>query len=360
MNADETDLRWSDPRESAESAFIRVQFFVYVNGFVANSWLKLRESRAMPTRRTLHTIFAAVALAGAGVATAQWYGGDPDGDERRGVPNWENDARFKDDVFTFVRIEYDSGYGGRRGGYGRGRGGMEGGGLFRDVMGQYGGGYGGRYGGGGWGRGGRWATDFPDSDLNFSFRLQQLTTIKVNPQPIHMRLTDEKLYDYPFIYMIEPGALQFSEDEVKALRRYLLRGGFLMVDDFWGDFEWENFYREIKRVFPDREPEEVPLDHEIFHCVYRLKEKPQVPSIHQAMAGRAQGITYEFHGGDSETVHYRAIYDDKGRMMAFICHNTDLGDGWEREGEEEWYFHEFSEKKAYPMGINIVVYAMSH
>ena len=176
-----------------------------------------------------------------------------------------------------------------------------------------------------------------------------------------MRLTDERVYDYPFLYMIEPGMLSFSEEEVVALRRYLLNGGFLMVDDFWGDWEWENFYRQIKRVFPEREPEELDIDHEIFRCVYRLKEKPQVPNIRAALEGREEGITWEYgHGGNTREVHFRAIFDDKRRMMAIICHNTDLGDGWEREGEEQWYFHEFSEKKAYPMGINIVTYAMSH
>jgi hypothetical protein len=245
-------------------------------------------------------------------------------DDRAGVPTWAVDEKFKNDVFTFVRVEYDS-YGGRRGW------------------------------GGGWSR---WATDFPDSDLNFSFRLQQLTALKVNPDPITLRLTDERIYDYPFLYMIEPGALLFSDDEVTALRRYLLNGGFLMVDDFWGDDEWQNFYEQIKRVFPDREPEELPLEHEIFHNVYRLKERPQVPSIH---AWLGSGETYEWrHGGDSRTVHYKALFDDKNRMMSIICHNTDLGDGWEREGENAAYFHEFSEKKSYPMGINIVTYAMTH
>jgi hypothetical protein len=203
-------------------------------------------------------------------------------------------------------------------------------------------------------------TDWPDSDLNFSFRLQQLTALKVNPKPISMRLTDERLFDYPFLYMIEPGALLFSEEEVTALRRYLLNGGFLMVDDFWGDAEWQNFYEQIKRVFPDREPEELPLDHKIFQCVYRLKEKPQVPSIH-SWEGPGSTVTWEWgHVGDTRTVHYKGIKDDKGRMMAIICHNTDLGDGWEREGEDAAYFHEFSEKKSYPMGINIVTYAMTH
>jgi hypothetical protein len=254
-------------------------------------------------------------------------------DDRAGVPNWKTDERFPHDVFTFVRVEYDSG--------GRGR-------------------YGGGRRWGGWGGWGGWATDWPDSDLNFSFRLQQLTALKVNPEPISLRLTDERLFDYPFLYMIEPGRLLFSDEEVAALRRYLLNGGFLMVDDFWGDSAWENFHEQIRRVFPDREPMELPLDHEIFRCVYRLKEKPQVPSIH-SWEGPGSNVTWEpYHDGDSRTVHYKGIFDDKGRMMAIICHNTDLGDGWEREGEDVDYFHEFSEKKSYPMGINIVTYAMTH
>jgi hypothetical protein len=110
----------------------------------------------------------------------------------------------------------------------------------------------------------------------------------------------------------------------------------------------------MERVFPDRSAEEVPLSHEIFHCVYDLQEKPQIPSINVAAAGR----TYERR--DARIPHYKAFYDDDGRMVAFICHNTDLGDGWEREGVAEWYFREFSEKKAYPLGINIVTYAMTH
>ncbi len=252
------------------------------------------------------------------------WGGDP----RHGVATWEADATFPSDVFTFVRIRYRSWDGGD-----------------------------------GWGRGGRWSIDYPDSDLNFSFRLQQLTSLKVEPDPLdkYIELTDDKLFDHPFIYIVEPGALVFTEDEVVALRKYLLNGGFLMVDDFWGEDQWQNFYREIKRVFPDREPEELPLSHPIFHIVYDLKEKPQIPSIGSAMGGRSRGITWERGwGGGAREVHYKGIFDDKRRMMAIICHNTDLGDGWEREGEDPWYFHEFSEKSAYPLGINIVFYAMTH
>ena len=116
-----------------------------------------------------------------------------------------------------------------------------------------------------------------------------------------------------------------------------------------------------QHVFPEDQydPQELPLDHEIFRCVYRLKEKPQVPSIHTwewPGARRGSGPRRQ----TPQTVHYLGIKDDKGRLMAIICHNTDLGDGWEREGENEEYFHEFSEKKSYPMGINIVTYAMTH
>jgi len=166
------------------------------------------------TRRRLFLAAVASLLAGMGALAlaqpewpGQWRFRSPlDGlpTDRNGVPDWKIDERFKDDVFTFVRIQYSS--------YrGRGR----------------------------WGRGGGdWTTDWPDSDLNFSYRLQQLTSLKVNPVPITLKLTDEALFDYPFIYIIEPGALVFSEEEVVALRRYLDNGGFLMVDDFWGDDQY--------------------------------------------------------------------------------------------------------------------------
>lgn len=283
------------------------------------------------TRARWTILLGALAVATTVTLAQRYY----DRVDRRDVPDWELDKEFSQDAFTFVRIRYSSGYGGRRGGRGYDRG------------------FYGRGGGG-------WATDYPDSDLNFSYRLHQLTSMKVNPDGLVLELTDPELVNYPFIYLLEPGRLVFDDAEVEALRSYLLNGGFLMVDDFWGEAQWENFYYEIKRVFPDREPVELPLSHPIFHAVFDLKEKPQIPSINAALYGRSQGITWEDHGPGSETPHYRAIYDDKGRMMVIICHNTDLGDGWEREGEDEWYFHEFSEKKAYPLGINIVFYAMTH
>jgi hypothetical protein len=185
-----------------------------------------------------------------------------------------------------------------------------------------------------------------------------MTSLKVDPAGKVLEITDPALFHYPWIYIVEPGYLLFTEQEVAILRKYLLNGGFLMVDDFWGEREWLNFYRQIKRVFPDREPVDLPLEHPVFHCVFDLKEKPQIPSIPWGIESQYTGVTWE--RPDAREVHIRGISDDLGRLMVIICHNTDLGDGWEREGENEYYFHEFSEKKAYPLGINIVFYAMTH
>lgn len=258
------------------------------------------------------------------LAQRSYWGGtiDARSADRQGVPRWEIDREFVDDTFTFVRVKYNS-----------------------------------------YSRRGGWYVDFPDSDLNFSLRLQQLTSLKVSPDPITLELTDPRLFDYPFLYLIEPGGITLSEPEVVALRRYLNNGGFLMVDDFWGDDEYASLEHALKRVFPNRRAEEVPLSHEIFHCVYDLKEKPQVPSVEHARRRRPDGSfqTWEYRpGSDTSRAIYRAITDDNERIMVFICHNTDLGDGWEREGDNKTYFEEFSVKKAYPMGINIVTYAMTH
>ena len=275
----------------------------------------------MTSRRTW--MFAAVATLVAGsIALAQFRGGGfrrgrGPTNERYGVPEWTNPVGFEKDVFTFARIQYDSAYGG-------------------------------------WRRGGGWTTDYRDADLNLSFRLQQLSALKVDPEGKVVRITDPELFSYPFVYIVEPGGLYFSEEEVTILRRYLLCGGFLMVDDFWGVAEYENFYEQIKRVFPEREPVELPADHQIFHCVFDLKEKPQIPGVRAFESG------YTYERPDAKVVEYKGIFDDKGRMMAIICHNTDLGDGWEEEATNPDYFKEFSEKYAYPLAVNIIVYAMTH
>jgi len=290
----------------------------------------LATARTQPWVLALAVAFITLAMLSENAALAQYrYPKTAREVPAEGVetPVWNVDPSFKKDVFTFVRIRYHH----------NGRPPRS------------------RYSGAGY-----WSIDFPDSDLNFSYRLQQMTSLKVDPNCRVLEITDPELFDYPWIYIVEPGGLAFTEEEVPILRRYLLSGGFLMVDDFWGEYEWENFYNEIKKVFPEpeREPEELPLTHEIFNCVFRIPEKYQIPAIDVGVQSQYTGITWE--RPDAKEVHYKGIYDDKGRMMVIICHNTDLGDGWEREGENEYYFREFSEKKAYPLGINIVFYAMTH
>jgi hypothetical protein len=242
-----------------------------------------------------------------------------------GSPTWVNPPAFDKDTFTFVRV--------RRGNAGDGR------------------------------RRGNWATDTPDSDLNLSYRLQQMTSLKVNPDGRFLRLTDPDLADYPFIYMVEPGSLYLTDEEISALRKYLNNGGFLMLDDFWGDSEWRNAEQVLKKVLPDRSFTDLPLDHPVYHCVFEIKAKYQVPNVGMGEQSEfdPEHRTWEWgHDGDVRTVHHRAIQDDKGRMMVIATHNTDNGDGWEREGESDYYFHNFSEKVAYPLGINIIFYAMTH
>lgn len=250
----------------------------------------------------------------------RWRGRRRDPNDRGGVPLWKNEEADPGDVFTFVRIQWSQGGGDT----GRRR------------------------------RGYKWDTDYPDADLNLSYRLQQLTAIKTDPNGKILRLTDKDLFKYPFIYIIEPGSMVLSEEEVVALRSYLERGGFLMVDDFWGEAEWENFAFEMKRVFPNRPIEDIPLDHEIFNIVYKIKKKPLIPSVHAYQNGNWT------ERWDAKEPHYRCVKDDSGRLMTVICHNTDLGDGWEQEGTDSGYFEEYSEPYAYPLGINIVTYAMTH
>jgi len=203
----------------------------------------------------------------------------------------------------------------------------------------------------------RWDNDYPDGDWNFSFRLQQLTSLEVAPDGKVLRLTDPELFNYPFIYMAGVQWMRLTPAEQAALRRYLLNGGFVMMDDFWSPEAWANVLGEMRGVLPDQEPVELSLDHEIFHIVYDLKELPQVVDIRTWR----DGYTFEYRHGRSdgdESPHFWAYFDDRGRMVALLCHNNDIGDGWEREGEDKEYFHQFSERQSYPMGVNIVIYAM--
>jgi hypothetical protein len=235
------------------------------------------------------------------------------------TPVWTNPPGFEQDAFTFVRIKRERS--------------------------------------GGWG--GDWSTDTPDSDLNLSFRLQQTTSLAVDPNGLFLRLTDKDLANRPFIYMVEPGSLYLGDEEAAALRKYLLNGGFLMLDDFWGEQEWAGMAGELKKVFPDREFTELPLSHPLYRCVFQIKAKNQVPNVNLGTQSQYNGgVTWE--RWDAREVHHRVIFDDHGRIMVIATHNTDNGDGWEWEGDNAYYFEHFSEKTAYPLAINIIFYAMTH
>jgi hypothetical protein len=238
--------------------------------------------------------------------------------------------------FTFVRVEYDS-----EGGYGE---------AYYDYDGRF------------WLR---WQTDYPEAERNFLYRIGQLTTIKANPEPISLRLTDPRLDDYPFIYMCDVGWQRLSRAEVRALRRYLIRGGFLWVDDFWGTAEWRNFERNMREVFPEYDWRRIPNDHPILNIVFPLDECPQVPAkifwdswresfdhpdVHRQPAGGLRGV---------RTVNFMGLFNKAGRLMVVATHNTDIGDGWERETEHAEFFKEFS-VKSFAMGINILAYALTH
>jgi hypothetical protein len=209
-----------------------------------------------------------------------------------------------------------------------------------------------------------WWTDYPNADHNFSVRLAELTRIYVKdwhttPNFVVVSLEDPLLHRCPILFMEDVGTLQFSEEEVRNLREFFLKGGFLWVDDFWGSAAWNYWSREIARVLsPGEYPIfDIPLDHPIMHSLYDVKEFPQIPSIN-FWSNQSYHQTSE-RGSDSAQVHFRGIQDSHGRLMVLMTHNTDIADAWEREGEDHQYFDLFS-PRGYAVGVNVVVYAMTH
>ena len=195
-------------------------------------------------------------------------------------------------------------------------------------------------------------------------RLSQLTRtpIRTTPQerPDHLivQLTDDEIFQCPFIFMSDVGTMALDSDEAERLRKYLTRGGFLWVDDFWGEYAWDNWVREISKALPPGEYPiaDIPPGHTIFNALYQVYDVPQVPSIQHWR--RSGGGTSE-RGSGSAVPHLRGIRDAHGRIIVLMSHNTDIADGWEREGEDEEFFFAFS-PKAYALGINIILYALTH
>ncbi len=193
---------------------------------------------------------------------------------REGVPRWETRSDSPTEQFTFVRLRYRSTQN-----------------HFRT----------------------HWSGDYPDADLNFSYRLQQLTSLEVSPDGLVLDITDDQLLDYPFAFMSSPGKMYLDTAEAASLRRYLTNGGFLMVDDFWGREYLENVKTQLSKVLPGVTPVDLPLSHPIFHLIYDLQEKPQVPSIN----AWNQGLNIEpWHGDMSDPKsHFLAYYDENGKSL---------------------------------------------
>jgi hypothetical protein len=205
----------------------------------------------------------------------------------------------------------------------------------------------------------RWETDYPQADENFLFRFRELTTTSAHPRPVTLRLTDPDLADFPFLYLCDVGWMDLDAAEVVALRDYLLRGGFLWMDDFWGWAEWANVERVFAQVLPEITWQDIPPGHPIYSMVFDLEELPQVPARDFAALGHDPPEIHRYPARNVTPAHLRGYFDEFGRLLVVATHNTDIGDGWEREAYGEWYFEKYS-TVAYATGVNIIVYGLSH
>ena len=210
-----------------------------------------------------------------------------------------------------------------------------------------------------------WTTDFPNADNNLMFRAEELTTIGMAKHPNGefaysiVLATNPDLYRCPFLFASDVGTMGLRDEEVVALQKYLEKGGFLWVDDFWGERAWRRFQGELLRVVPDAEIVDITPEHPMLSVMYRVKRIPQIPSINWWYRLGAGDEDTSERGADSTTPHMRAVYDSHGRMIVLITHNTDIADGWEREGEDERYFYLFS-PEAYAIAVNVLVWVMTH
>jgi hypothetical protein len=243
----------------------------------------------------------------------------------------ESPDRFYEFYFTRAIYNDRSGGGGGRGRFGRSRG------------------------------GGSWSVDYPKADCQFITVVKRLAGLDIYYDSNAISLDDPNLRRFPFLYMLEVGrggGLDLSDSEIEGLRSYLDAGGFLVVDDFWGTYEWQNFERGFSRVFPDKPIVEIPLDHDVFKTFYTIDKILQVPNVENAASiayGYPNARTYE---NDGVVPHVRGILGDDGRLMVIINWNTDLGDAWEHAELPE-YPLEFS-TYAFEMGVNMILYSMTH
>jgi hypothetical protein len=207
---------------------------------------------------------------------------------------------------------------------------------------------------GGYGWRGGWATDYPKADYQFiqGLRGWAKSLLAISNKPVAVSLHDPEIYTYPFLYCVEPGGLELSENDAAALREYLLRGGFLLMDDFWGEYEWQNVQEQLRKVFPEYPIKEMSLDHPIFHCYFDINEVVQVPNVGNWVYRRQTSEKGGF------VPHYDGVSDSDGRLLVLIARNTDNGDAWEWIDEPQ-YALKFG-LAAYRLGMNAIMYSMTH
>src|SRR5688572_2688679 len=201
--------------------------------------------------------------------------------------------------------------------------------------------------------GGTWTTDYPEADNNFIVGLREWagTNLKIAPRPEALEILDDRIFDYPILYIVEPGFMDLSTEQAARLREYIMRGGFIFLDDFWGEYEWQNVQEQFHKIVPEFPIKELSLSHPIFHAYLDVEEIVQVPNVYNAQ----RGITSEKGG---VTPYYMGIENKNGRLVAFMARNSDLGDAWEWINEPS-YPVKYG-LPAYKVGINVVIYAMSH
>jgi hypothetical protein len=233
--------------------------------------------------------------------------------------------------FHFVRMEYVD-FNGSRGGGGFGR--------------RFGG-------GGGFGRG-WWMQDWPEADVHFSQGIHRLTRIELG-EPVHMPVTSKEMFNYPWLYATQTGYWDLSEDETHAMREYLLRGGFLVTDDFWGLDEWQVFQQTMERVLPGEAIVEIENTHPMMNVMYTITERVTIPGLRHLRRGPGGRTVVEQQGGPP---HWRALHDPQNRMVVAINYNMDVGDAWEHA---DWpQYPEEMTALSYRFGINYIIYAMTH
>ena len=197
-----------------------------------------------------------------------------------------------------------------------------------------------------------WLRDWPDAEYHFMQGLRRLTLINADGEHRQASMMNDALFDYPVVYAVKVGFWHLRDQEIQRLREYLLRGGTLIVDDFHGPTEWAQFITSLRRVFPDRPVVDIPDDAEVFHVYYDLDDRSQIPGRNSVY----NGVTWEHPLGVPE--HWRGVFDDDGRVMVLINFNMDMGDAWEHA--DDAFYPEPMTALAYRVGINYILYAMTH